>query len=156
MTAWSSRTHQASNESTRVSGSDQDQPECQEFSAEPLLMKWRSVKLGDQWRIARLTMQAPPSVSTESYLISLQTPCVLPRFLPQQNTVWVCISDITRNFHFTIIYHWAWWTTGIIQYPDVGVTSRWKRREIWQGNTFFDCLAQINHAIVSQLCSNQR
>ena len=40
------------------------------------------------------------SLSIESYLYSLQTSCVLPQVLPQQNTTWVCITCTTRNFHF--------------------------------------------------------
>ena len=54
---------------------------------------------------------SPPSLTVESYLYSLQISSVLPRVLPQQNTMWVCLSktplesvsaDRSRNVHFTL------------------------------------------------------
>lgn len=87
--AWSSRNHQASAEWAWISKSNQDQLEHQEmFCAMPLLTKQRSAKTSDQWSIAELA----PSLSLELYSYSLQIPCVFSWVLPQQNTMWVCIT----------------------------------------------------------------
>lgn len=107
------RSLQASAELAQVSRSDQDQPECQEFSAVPLSMKWRSVKMRDQQRVAQLAMQGPghcllsplklsPRTPFESHLYILSPNITCPSTgltsskhhvsLPWQNTILVCIT----------------------------------------------------------------
>ncbi|EDL00001.1 mCG144888, partial [Mus musculus] len=79
----------------------QNQPGGQEkFSAVPLSMNGRSMKMQDQGRGAKLAMQASlPAI--ESNLYSLQTSHVLPQDLPRKTPHESVSPDISRNFHFS-------------------------------------------------------
>lgn len=69
-----------------------------------LSVKWRSAISYDWWRSWKVSQDSRPTkhcktsyanlplLSTEYYLYSLQISYVLPRVLPQQNTMWVCIT----------------------------------------------------------------
>lgn len=67
------------------------------YSAVPLSIKWRSAEMPDQRSTARLAAQVPPSGPSESYLYFLQISPVLLGVLPQQSTLWVCLSRIPHD-----------------------------------------------------------
>lgn len=97
----SSRNLQASAELARVSRSGQDQPECQEFSAVPLLSWWSE----EQWRwetnkeLHSQLCKGPVTVCWVPLILSPNITCssMSPASsehhvsLPQQTAMWVCI-----------------------------------------------------------------
>ena len=89
--AHSCKTRWASTEFARIGWSHQDELECQDFSAEALSPKWRSMKKQAKWRSALTARQAPyHSLPVESHTLSKHH-MSSHRVLPQQNTTWVCI-----------------------------------------------------------------